>query len=843
MLPSASFTLDPCDLDLVDALRRELGCTETLAWVLARRGTTPEQARALMDDDPDADAGQLHDPFLLGDMAAGVERIRYAIEQREPIVVHGDYDADGVCATTLLVEGLEELGADVRAFLPDRFTNGYGLQLEQVERFARDGARLLIAVDCGITAVEAVAHANDLGLDVVICDHHRPGEVLPDAILCSTRPSEYPFPDLCATAVAGKLLIALGGPSGPAQHELEAIATIADCMPLIGENRVLVQRGLRALRATSRPGLRALAEQCGIRTPDIDAETIAFKLAPRINAVGRISQSERAYELLRADVALAPRLAADVDATNEQRRAIEREIADAAVAQVESWSEHARSARIYVVHGTDWHEGVVGIVASRLVERYSRPVIVVADGDPARGSGRSIDGVDLHAALGSCDDLLLRWGGHAQAGGITIDPTRIDELRARLAAWADEHIDDSLLVPRDRIDAVVPGAELRLELVQELERLAPYGTGWERPRLLAVDATVEEMKAVGGDGTHLKCVVAVGSARVPGIGFGMALLIPELTGGTRVDVAVRPSINRFRGVESMQVQLDRIYPVEDLPGADALEGWCAAGCMHAAADRVTAEQLLLAANGLVAPEFAGTDPDAPPALEPLLARAGTVDLRHRGIGLEHVAQLLAARTRVLVVVADVPRRRDDLRTFAAPDRFGVVHALVVSERSSALTLRASLHRMASMDGDASLLVVTDHASLEHVLDAPPPFDAIVVFDPPATTGARDRLAAAPAASRLHLTFGAREERFAADALRAALDVRATLADTYRHLRDVGPATGATLDALLWGDGEHPRSTSAIVHGLHTLLGRGLLELDGETGLRLADTPVAASKVP
>ncbi|MCW2922216.1 MAG: recJ [Thermoleophilia bacterium] len=843
MLPPASFSLDPCDLDLVDALRRELSCTETLAWVLARRGTTPEQARALMTDDPAADDAQLHDPFLLGDMAAGVERIRYAIEQREPIVVHGDYDADGVCSTTLLVEGLEQLGADVRAFLPDRFTNGYGLQIEQVERFRNDGAGLLIAVDCGITAVEAVAHSNDLGLDVVICDHHMPGEVLPAAILCSTRPSDYPFPDLCATAVAGKLLVALGGPSGPAQHELEAIATVADCMPLVGENRVLVRRGLRALRSTTRPGLRALAEQCGIRTPDIDAETIAFKLAPRINAVGRISQSERAYELLRADERLAPRLAADVDATNEQRRAIEREIADAAIAQVESWGARERAARIYVVHGTDWHEGVVGIVASRLVERYSRPVIVVADGDPARGSGRSVDGVDLHAALRACDDLLLRWGGHSQAGGITIDPTRIGELRDRLATWGSEHIDDSLLVPRDRIDAVVPGAELRFELVQELERLAPYGTGWERPRLLAVNATVEELKAVGGDGTHLKCVVAAGESRVPGIGFGMALLMSDLGPGRRVDVAVRPSVNRFRGVESLQVQLDRVYPVEDVPGSELIDGWCAAGCAHAAADRITAEQLLLSASGLVTPELADTNPDSPPALEPLLARAGTVDLRHRGIGLELVAQLLAARARVLVVVADVPRRRDDLRTFAMPERFGVASALVVSERSSPLMLRAALHRVGYTTPGTSLFVVADHASLDHVLDGPSRFDAIVVLDPPATVGARDRLAGAPLESRLHLTFGAREERFAADALRAALDVRATLADTYRHLRDVGPATGDTLETLLWGDGEHPRSTGAIVHGLQTLLGRGLLELDGAAGLRLAEAPVTASATP
>jgi hypothetical protein len=323
----------------------------------------------------------------------------------------------------------------------------------------------------------------------------------------------------------------------------------------------------------------------------------------------------------------------------------------------------------------------------------------------------------------------------------------------------------------------------------------------------------------------------------------MALLMPELAGSRRVDVAVRPSINRFRGVESLQVQLDRIYPVADLPGSQQLEGWCAAGCSHAAADRITAEQLLLAASGLVTPELADTNPDALPALEPLLARAGTVDLRHRGIGLEHVAQLLGARSRVLAVVADVPRRREDLRSFASPGRFGVASALVVSERSSTLMLRAALHRVASTPPGASLFVVADHASLEHVLDGPTPFDAIVVLDPPTTVGARDRLAGAPATCRLHLTFGAREERFAADALRAALDVRATLADTYRHLRDVGPATGETLEALLWGDGEHPRSTGAIVHGLQTLIGRGLLEVDGSAGLRLAAAPMAASATP
>ena len=827
-MPPASFSFAPCDPARAARLRSELGCTETLAWILARRGVTPDGARELVhEDDPESEAARLHDPMLLGDMAAGVERILYAIEQGEPIVVHGDYDADGVCATTLLVEGLEQLGAQVTAFLPDRFTNGYGLQVEQVERFAQGGARLLIAVDCGITAVEAVAHANDLGMDVVICDHHRPGSVLPAAIICSTRPSDYPFPELCATAVAGKLLVALGGPSGPAQHELEAIATVADCVPLVGENRLLVRRGLRALRVTERPGLIALIDRCGMRPRDIDAEAIGFKLAPRINAVGRIAASERAYELLRAAPEHAGALAEEIEGANERRREIEREISAEAIAQVEGWSVAERDARIYVVHGRGWHEGVVGIVASRLAERYCRPVIVIADGDPARASGRSIDGVDLHAALGACDELLLRWGGHAQAGGLTIDPARIDELRARLAAWGAANVPDELLAPRDRVDAVVLGSELRFELAQELERLAPFGTGWERPRLLAVGATVQECRAVGGDGTHLKCVVCVGEARVSGIGFGLASSAPALGAGTEVDVAVRPSINRFRGAETLQVNVDRIYPVGH--GEPDVPGWSAAGS-RACTDRRTIEQLLDEAGGIVPPELASADPATPPALEPLLARGDTVDLRHRGALLEHIAQLLAAGSSTAVVVADVPRRRTALGALVHATRFGVAGAAIASEWCSPLALRARLHRIAGEGGPR--LVLTDHHSLAQVLDGPVALDAIVVLDPPVSDGQRDRLAAAPAP--LHLVFGAAESRFAADALRSVHDVRATLADAYRSLRDQGPLGGDALEAALIGSGAHLHSPSAIVHGLQTLLGRGLLELDSRGNLAVTE---------
>ena len=830
VLPPASFTIAPCDLELVDAIRRELGCTETLAWVLARRGVTPDQARALVTEDPAAEEAQLHDPLLLGDMSAAAERIHYAIEQGEQIVVHGDYDADGVCSTTLLVEGLEALGASVQAFLPDRFSNGYGLQLDQVERFARGGARLLITVDCGITAVEPIAQANDLGMDVIVCDHHRPGDTLPAAIIASTRPSDYPFPELCATAVAGKLLVALGLPSSPAQHELEAIATVADCMPLVEENRVLVQRGLRALRTTTRPGLLALIDRCGLRPTDIDAEAIAFKIAPRLNAVGRISQSERAYELLRADATHAAGLAEQVETTNEERRAIEREITALAIAQVEGWTPEQRASHIYVVHGPGWHEGVVGIVASRLVERYWRPVIVIADGDPARGSGRSIDGVDLHAALASCDDLLLRWGGHAQAGGVTIDPTRVDELRAGLTAWGAAHIAPGDLAPRDRIDAIVPAHDLRFELVQELERIAPFGTGWERPRLLATSATVEQAKPVGADQSHLKCVVRVGDVTVSAIGFGMAALAPELATGQSVDIALRPSINRFRGAETLQAELDRIYAIETAP-VDVL------GDVHGGTG-VSLEELLELAIGLLPSPYAGADADRLPALEPLLAREDTVDLRHRDAADAHVAQLLAAHATVVVVVADVERRRERLTRLAQPARFNVRGAAIASERHAAPARRQTLRQLAELE--PSHLVIADHGSLEHVLDSDLMIDVIVVFDPPMLDAHRDLLA--EAAAPLHLTFGAGEQRFAHDALRAALDVRATFGATWKLLRDGGPLSVHELRLTPIGAALQLHSPGALVYAIRSLIERGHVSVDADGRLAAvqAGTPVASS---
>lgn len=826
------FQLEPCDPGIVDELRGRLGCTQTLAWVLARRGVSVEQAQRLMVDDPELLLSEFHDPFLLGDMAAAVERIRFAVAESEPIVIHGDYDADGVCATTLLVEALESLDANVHAFLPDRFSNGYGLQVNQLEQFARDGMKLLIAVDCGITAVEPIAHARELGLETIICDHHVPSEILPDAIICSTRPSNYPFPHLCATAVVGKLAQALGVQSGPSQHELEAIATVADCVPLVEENRAIVKRGLRALQNTKRPGLRALIEGSGVRCPDINSESVGFKIAPRINATGRIDHSEKAYELLRADESSANALAAAVIDTNENRRKIEQNITQQAIDQIEQWDADERRSRIYVAAGEGWHEGVIGIVAARLVERYSRPVVVITSGAVAKGSARSIDGVNLHTALAACDDLLIRWGGHAQAGGLSLDPAKIAEFRARLTLWGDQNISEEKLTLVDRIDAIVPSSELTFELVSELERLSPYGAGWEHPSLVLLDGALEQPQAVGADGTHLRAQVRSGAHTTSAIGFGLAHKIADMN-GELVDLAVVPSINRFRGAESLQVRIERIY--ERPQGADHADSeWCTTCCMHGAEGRVGAAEIIKDATGLANPSIVDSGAFSLPSTEKLLNHPNASDLRKRVLASDYVAQLVGAACDMVIVVADVPRRRPVLAPLFSQGRLGDSLLTVISERLNYSYIQGLVDTHFSeelKDGQGRVLIVDQH-SLGIVAQSCRSMERVVVYDPPLTKGIVDQLAALSCSS-LDLIFGEREEQFALDALKELLDVRGNLASAFRSLRDHGPAHENELMDLLWGDNDQiPRSKNAIVYGLRTLLERNLIEPDGSNGLRL-----------
>ena len=476
--------MTPCPRPEVTALASALGLSETTASVLVRRGySDPAHARAFLEADiPE------HDPFLLGDMEAACAAIRAAIADGKPICVHGDYDVDGICATALAVTVLRELGAEVSWHLPSRFEEGYGLSGETLTRLAGEETGLVLTVDCGITAVEEVAHAKELGLDVVVTDHHRPGETLPDCPVVATRPSDYPFPELCGTGVVYKLAQALGAADLDRRLDLVALATVADVVPLLDENRGLVAAGLKRLAVTTNPGLRALMGAARVDPATVDAGAIGFRLAPRINAAGRLGHPGTALELLLTDDPKeADRLAGELETLNRDRQAVEDRILREALAQVAEWPEAKQRRRGYVLAGEDWHRGVIGIVASRLVERFHRPVVLIAGGDEEwTGSGRSIPAFDLHGALGACAGLLGRWGGHRAAAGLSIRPENVEAFAEAFAARAAEELAEEDLAPVVRVDAVVRGTELTLDLCSELERLAPFGLGNPGVTLLAV---------------------------------------------------------------------------------------------------------------------------------------------------------------------------------------------------------------------------------------------------------------------------------------------------------------------------------------------------------------------
>ena len=553
---------------------RTLELDQVTASVLVRRGLAdPEEARRFLE-------GALpgHDPFLLGDMSGAVEAIVAATGSGARICVHGDYDADGICATALAVLLLREVGADVSWHLPSRFDEGYGLNPQTITRLAEEGYDLVVTVDCGITAVAEVELAASLGLSVVVTDHHRPAESLPACPVVAPLQDGYPFAGLCGTGVVWKLAQALLGPGHPflERHlDIVALATVADVVPLVDENRGLAILGLRRLAQTQKPGLRALMKVAGVDAGALDESSIGFRLAPRINASGRLCRPEAALSLLlTADPQEAKALAEELETLNRERQAIEERISREAIDQIESWPPARRRRRGYVVAGEGWHEGVIGIVASRLVERYNRPVVIIAgSGGEWKGSGRSVPAFDLHAGLAACSGHLMRFGGHRAAAGLTIEAERVETFAAAFAAHADAALSEEDLRPVTRIDAIVPGAKLGLDLCAELQRLAPFGIG-NPGVVLLVDGCEVADPATVGDGKHLRFRVRhrgrdAGSA----IAFGMGGQLDRFRREERYDVAFRLQENRWNGTVAPQLVVRRVFDAAD--GVEGLREWLA----------------------------------------------------------------------------------------------------------------------------------------------------------------------------------------------------------------------------------------------------------------------------
>ncbi|MGB8878957.1 MAG: single-stranded-DNA-specific exonuclease RecJ, partial [Solirubrobacteraceae bacterium] len=528
------------DLTAALALRRELGISHVLAQVLVRRGIVePVAARAFLEP---RDA---HEPNAFAGIDRALAVIERHIAQGRRIVVHGDYDVDGVCATTIMVRALRARGADVGWYLPDRLVDGYGLSVGTVGRLAERGTGLLVTVDCAITAVDEVAAARQAGLEVVVTDHHTPRSdgVLPDCEIVHPAVCGYPCPELCGTAVAYKVAQALGASAAEADLELVALATVADLMPLVGENRRLVRQGLTALSRTANPGLRALMAVANVDPSALDTHALAFRLAPRINAAGRLRRADAGLELLLTeDEARARQIAAELDRVNAERRAVEQRIVWEAEALVAEQGER----RSYVLAGEGWHPGVVGIVASRVVERHYRPVVVVGlDGDEGSGSARSIPGFDLLGALHATAGHLERYGGHRAAAGMTIRRERVEAFREAFERHAEEALPDELLVAHERVDAIASGRELGLGLAEELELLEPCGMGNPRPRLLVPGARLRDLRPMG-EGRHLRFSVGSGGISARAVAFGCDGRL-GVEPGEPVDATFRLERNFWRG--------------------------------------------------------------------------------------------------------------------------------------------------------------------------------------------------------------------------------------------------------------------------------------------------------
>ena len=536
------------------------------ARILWNRGiNTPEAAQAFLSDR----LSDLPDPFRMKGMPGAVERILRALKTEEKLTLWGDYDVDGVCSTSLLSLFLREVGGKVATYIPHRLDEGYGLNVEAIERIAQDGTRVLVTLDCGITSTSEVARAKALGLDVVVVDHHQVPETMPpaDAILNPHQPGcEYPTRHLCAAGVAFNLCMGLRKrlredgafasrrePNLRSLMDLVALATVADVVPLTGANRILVKVGLEELTQARRPGVRALKEVAGLGADaPVSSGQVGFRLGPRINAAGRMDDASVGLKLLCSEsLEEARALAEQLDRANAERQSVEQGILDDALAQ----AELQKKARGLVLHSDGWHPGVIGIVASRVVERFHRPTILVAVRDGmGRGSARSIEGFHLVEALHRCAEHLAKYGGHKAAAGLSIEPDRLPAFTEQFAQVAGERLTDEDLVPRCRIDAVVSLRELDERAVEAIGRLGPFGHGNPEPvfasRRLVTHPRLLPNKR-GGAG-HLKLSVE-GSPQFDAIGFGMEDRLP-LTGGP-VDLAYQVGIDEFRGVRRISMKL------------------------------------------------------------------------------------------------------------------------------------------------------------------------------------------------------------------------------------------------------------------------------------------------
>jgi single-stranded-DNA-specific exonuclease len=548
----------------IDRIAKATGINKIISSILYRRGiTSVEEITKFLSPTKE----QFYDPYLLMDMNVAVDRIVASISRNERITIYGDYDVDGITSTSILFMFLSKINANVDYYIPDRLTEGYGINEAALRSIRESGTSLLISVDTGITAITECRIAKEIGLDVIITDHHECQGELPDAfaIINPKRPDcNYPYKMLAGVGVTFKLISALAKVCDKTEDLLEyidlvAVGTIADIVPLLDENRVIAYLGLRKIMNTNNIGLRELLKVSGYDfQKKISARYIGFMVGPRINAGGRMGDAKRGVELFTIkDTNDAFLLASNMDDENKTRQAREQEIQQEAIDIIEN-SEELKLSKIMVVSSSNWHHGIIGIVSSRIKDMYYKPNIILTIEDGiASGSARSVENFNLFKALESCKDILIRFGGHEAAAGLKLDATNIPELQRRLNEYADANMTAETLVPKLTIDDEVEISDLDINIVESLSQLEPYGQAMQEANF-AISGNIEDIKAIGQDGNTLRINISKKGQKITAIGFKMGFFEPFFKKGNLVDIAGNLSINEYNGKKSIQLMLKDI---------------------------------------------------------------------------------------------------------------------------------------------------------------------------------------------------------------------------------------------------------------------------------------------
>lgn len=549
----------------IEATAKALHIPPIFVTILLNRGIAKEDMLPFLQKS----MKNVINPMVMTDMDKAAARIKSAIDNKEKIVIYGDYDVDGITSTALLYDFLSSIGAEVDYYIPDRKGEGYGINIMAVNKLIKQGTKLLITVDCGITAIGEVEFAALQGMDVIITDHHTCKERIPTAakaIVNPKRDDEYPFKELAGVGVTFKLVLAVAIELGMNTNQcfnkyidLAAIGTVADVVPLIDENRIIVDRGVKAIQESPRIGIKALLNQSGNQPQSVTASSIAFIIAPRLNASGRLGSAETSVKLLLSkDIKEAEQIAKELDEQNRERQITEQKILNEAMELIQKDPNFEKKKVIVLAH-EDWHHGVIGIVASKICEKFYKPCILISHSNGiGKGSGRSIDSFNLFDALSHCEDMLTQFGGHKIAAGLTINISELDGFITKINKYADENLTPKDLVPRVKIDCPVSEQALTSENAALLSKLEPFGVGNEKPVFSLSGAEIISINAVGNENRHLRLTIQRGSLKITCIGFSLGEYAGVFRCGDVVNIAFQMDINTYKGNENVQLILKDI---------------------------------------------------------------------------------------------------------------------------------------------------------------------------------------------------------------------------------------------------------------------------------------------